>query len=173
VLSLNDPRWEKLRSNYGTGAAVVQLIRKAAAGDPLDHWFDDLFQELLHQYTLSEAAYPAVPHLVQVASENQDARKALVVLIGGCFAASGGSASVPIPEDFEAEWGSARQDALLLALDILRDSDLDGNDIRYLLSSVAAFKGENELSVAIEALDVEIRCPECGNLIAHPTDLER
>ncbi len=165
MLSLEDSRWSRLRSNYGTGTSVVQLLSKAAAGDPLDEWFDDLFQELLHQYTLSEVAYAAVSHLVRIANERQDVRKALVVLIGGCYAYSDESRSPPIPQDFEEEWRLARHEALLLALEVLRDPDLDENDTRYLLSSVAALKGEKELSVAIESLDVEIQCPECGNLI--------
>jgi hypothetical protein len=88
--------------------------------------------------------------------------------MGGCYAYSDESTCSPIPQCFEEEWRVARHEALLLALDVLRDPDLDKNDVRYLLSSVAALKGEKELSVAIEALEPEIQCPECGNPIVLP-----
>jgi hypothetical protein len=58
-----------MSGNYGIGSSVAQLLSKAESGDPLGAWFDDLFQELLHQYTVSEVAYAAVPHLVQIASK--------------------------------------------------------------------------------------------------------
>jgi hypothetical protein len=39
------------------------------------------------------------------------------------------------------------------------------NDVLYLLSALAALKGQHELSIAIEAQDTGIHCPECGSWI--------
>ncbi len=153
MLLFNDPRWNQLKSTYGTGATVAQLLSSVIADAPLGDWYDTLFQELLHQYTLSQVAYAAVPHLVDIAKRRPDARKHLMVLIGACYAHSSDPGGPVVPSYLQQEWQSARTAALPLMLEVLEDSQLDEEEIRYLLSSLAALKGQNELSIAIEALD--------------------
>jgi hypothetical protein len=172
LLSLNDPLWNQLESNYGTGEAVVRLLSMASAGEPIHKWYDQLIQELLHQYTLSQAAYAAVPHLVDIAKIRSDARKDLVVLVGLCYANAEVEGAPVLPADLEQEWHAARHAALPVLLEVFEDPQLNENDIRYLLSSLAAIKGQYELSIAIEALDTEIECPECGNWIKLSGSLE-
>ncbi len=57
MLSLTDPRWLQFQANYTDGGRVASLLSRAEAGEPLGSWYDELFQELCHQYTVSEAAY--------------------------------------------------------------------------------------------------------------------
>ncbi|MGD8474213.1 MAG: hypothetical protein PVH59_08810, partial [Anaerolineae bacterium] len=86
MLSLTDPQWGKLQSTYGDGTQVAELLARAASGNPFDLWYDELFQELCHQYTVSEAAYAALPHLVALAQDRKEQRKHLLVLAGCCYA---------------------------------------------------------------------------------------
>ena len=112
MLSLTDPKWGELKSNYGDGARVVELLSLAKSDVPSHTWYDELFQELLHQYTVSEAAYAAVPHLVDIASEREDLREPLLVLIGGCYTFSQAPEAAPIPAEFEGEWHDAARQAI-------------------------------------------------------------
>ena len=159
MLLLDDPRWNQLKSTYGTGATVAQLISRASADAPLDDWYDSLFQELLHQYTLSPVAYAAVPHLVDIAKRRPDARKHLMVLIGACYAHSSDSGGPRVPFSLQQDWLAARTSAVPIMLEVLEDPQLDEEDIRYLLSSLAALKGQYELSIAIETLDTYTERP--------------
>ena len=51
MLSLTNPKWGELKSNYGNGARVAELRWLAKSDAPSHTWYDELFQELLHQYT--------------------------------------------------------------------------------------------------------------------------
>jgi len=104
-------------------------------------------------------AYAAVPHLVDIAKRRLDARKHLMVLIGACYAHSSDAGGPSVPPYLQQEWRSSRTAALPIMLEVLEDPQLDEEEIRYLLSSLAALKGQNELSIAIEALDTDTEWP--------------
>lgn len=165
MLSLDDPIWNELQSNYGTGREVAQLLSQAFAGDPLDDWYDDLFQELLHQYTLSQAAYAALPHLVEIARQQPDTRMHMLIMVGACCAHTTDPGAPALPLEFTGEWHSAIQESLALITDLLAEGQFIENEMRYLLASLAALHGHSQLSQVIEALDVEIVCPQCGTFI--------
>jgi hypothetical protein len=152
MLALDDPRWQELASTYGDGRAVARWLARARAGEPLDDWYDPLFQELLHQYTLSEAAYAAIPHLVDIARQRPETAKYLVVLAGQCYAHAGEADAPEIPPDLEDGWQAALRAAVPVLLEVLREPGLGEGDVRYLLSSLAALKGYAALATAIEAL---------------------
>ena len=165
MLSLDDGRWSELQSTYGDGRRVARLLSDAAAGTQKDEWYDDLFQELCHQYTVSEAAYAAMPHLVVLARQSEIARKHLLVLIGACYASAQMPNSRPIPEDLAPEWHSAAKEAIPLVGNSLTEDGISETDLRYLLSSISALHGYPSLAYVIEGLDTEIECPNCGALI--------
>ena len=168
MLSLTDPTWSELQSTYGTGARVADLLSLAASGTPFDRWYHDLFQELCHQYTVSEAAYAALPHLVALARDNKEARKHLLVLAGSCYAFSQLPEASPIPADLEVEWDAAARDAVPLLTEVLSTEGLSESDLRYLLFSLAAVQGHHSLALVIESLDAEIECPSCGARFERP-----
>ncbi|MEJ2013670.1 MAG: hypothetical protein P8X64_15785 [Anaerolineales bacterium] len=56
MLHLSDSRWAEYGANYEDGTHVATLLDRAGKGEPLDQWYDDLVQELCHQYTVSQAA---------------------------------------------------------------------------------------------------------------------
>jgi hypothetical protein len=154
-----------LHSNYGMGSSVARLLSRAVAGEALDVWYDDLFQELLHQYTLSQAAYAALPHLVEIARQRPDTRMHMLILIGACCAHTTDPGAPALPAEFEEEWHSATQKSFALITALLAEGQFTENEMRYLLASLAALHGHFQLSQIVEALDVEIVCPQCGAVI--------
>ena len=165
MLSLTDPKWGELKSNYGDGARVAELLSLAKSDVPSHTWYDELFQELLHQYTVSEAAYAAVPHLVDIASEREDLREPLLVLVGGCYTFSQTPEAAPIPAEFESEWHDAARQAIPIMGAVLGKDQPSQSTLRYLFSSLAALNDHYDLAIVLEALDVEIECPNCGTFI--------
>lgn len=163
MLSLADPTCGELQSTYGDGTRVAELLARAESGVPFDRWYDDLFQELCHQYTVSEAAYAALPHLVALARENREARKHLLVLAGCCYAFSQLQDTGSVPADeWEPEWHAAARDAIPLVAEVLSAQQLTESDLRYLFLALAAFHGHRSLALSLEALDAEVECPNCG-----------
>lgn len=156
MIPLDDPRWAGLQGNYTDGRRTAALLRQVLAGAPLDAWYDDLFQELCHQYTISEAAYAAIPYLVSSLNERLEDRTALLVLVGACRAASLAPDAVSIPDELSEAWGAAIGRALPLAAAALASPTLTANELRYLLSTVAALQGHGDLANWIEAGDGEI-----------------
>jgi len=171
MLSLTDPAWSELQSTYGTGTRVAELLSRAEGGAPFDHWYHDLFQELFHQYTVSEAAYAALPHLVTLARDDDEAQKHLLVLAGSCYAFSQLPDTPPIPAGLEEEWHAAARDAIPLLTEVLSTDGLSESDLRYLFLSLAAFHGHHSLALALEALDAESECPNCGTIFERPSPM--
>ena len=169
MLSLTDPTWSELQSTYGNGTRVAELLSRAESGVPFDRWYHDLFQELCHQYTVSEAAYAALPHLVTLAKDDESARKHLLVLGGSCCAFSQLPGAPPIPAGLEEEWYAAARVAIPLLAEVLSAEQLSESDLRYLFLSLAAFHGHYSLALAIEALDSEVQCPNCGTIFERPS----
>lgn len=160
MIELTDPKWSDLPGNYGNGAMVAELIARAEAGAPMDEWYEDLFQSLCHQYTVSVAAYAAVPHLLKIAKSPHAPRTELLILLGSCYAFSDQANPAPIPAEYKEEWlGSARAAIPLLA-ELLAEAHPSGPELQNLLFAMAAFNGHHSLARAIEALDPDIEWGE-------------
>ena len=153
MLSLSDPTWRRYKANYTDGAGVASLLWRAERGEPLANWYDDLFQELCHQYTVSEAAYPAAPHLVRLANAHPDLRLDLLILVGSCYTSAEPARFAAIPVEVSQEWRSSAESAVTLIAAMLTEPQTDETELRYLLSSLAAVKGYPGLAMAIERLD--------------------
>jgi hypothetical protein len=153
MLSLDDPVWKQFKANYTDGAHVAELLAQAESGEPLDSWYDDLFQEICHQYTVSEAAYPAGPHLVHLAEAHQELRIPLLVLLGTCHAYSQPLKPHTIPPKVQEDWDTTTQQSIPLLAELLAQPDIPEVDLVYMLSALAAFHGYKSLAVAIVGLD--------------------
>ena len=171
MLSLTDPTWGELQSTYGDGTRVAELLARAESGVPFDRWYDDLFQELCHQYTVSEAAYAALPHLVALARGTREARKHLLVLAGCCYAFAPLPDTESVPAEWEQEWRAAARDAIPLVAETLAAQQLSESDLRYLFLSLAAFHGHRSLARSLEALDADVECPNCGTVFEPPKSM--
>jgi len=153
MLSLTDTRWLQFQGNYTDGGHVANLLGRAESGEPLDEWHDELVQELCHQYTVSDAAYPAGPHLVRLAMTLEELRKPFLVLLGMCHAFSEPLQTGRVPNDVEKAWYSSAKEAIPLIAGLLAQPQQSESDLRYLLSSLAAVSGYPSLASAIEGLD--------------------
>jgi len=167
VIELTDLKWNELGGNYGNGAHVAELITKAMSGAPIDEWYEELFQGLCHQETVSQAAYAAAPHLVKIAASPGAPRKDLLILLGACYANS----ESPIPTELEEDWHAPAKKATQLSTEIEEDWRASARqaipllaellaepqpelDLRYLFSCLAAFHGYQWLAKKLETLDV-------------------
>ncbi len=153
MLPLTDPKWQLLRANYTDGSRVADLLASAGGGAPAELWYEDLIQELCHQYTVSEAAFFAAPHLARLAAARPDARKDLLVLLASCHASARSPQPLPIPAGAEAGWRSSAEEGLPMLALLLAEPPADEDELRYLLSSLAALQGYPDLALAIERLD--------------------
>jgi hypothetical protein len=156
MLMLSDPQWRQFSANYTDGAQVAKLLARAESGEEIHRWFDDLHQELMHQYTVSQAAFPAAPHLVHLAETREDARVELLVLLGLCHAYLDGSILDAMPPDIVQEWHSSAKEAWILVADELKKNQSNTNQLLYLLVALAALSGYPALARSIEAHDYEL-----------------
>ena len=150
MIELTDPKWSELKGNYGNGTLVAGLLAQAQAGAPIDEWYEDLFQGLCHQETVSEAAYAAAPHLVKIAASPVAPRKDLLILLGACYSNSDSH----IPTELAEEWHASARKAIPLLAEILAEPQPE-LELRYLFASLAAFHGYQWLAKKLETLDVD------------------
>ena len=167
MIELTDLKWNELGGNYGNGAHVAVLITKAMSGAPIDEWYEELFQGLCHQETVSQAAYAAAPHLVKIAASPGAPRKDLLILLGACYANSGSPIPTELEEDWHApakktaqlsaeieeEWRASARQAIPLLAELLAEPQPE-LDLRYLFSCLAAFHGYQWLAKKLGTLDV-------------------
>lgn len=139
----------------------------------LDDWYEDLFQGLCHQETVSEAAYAAAPHLVKIAESPAAPRMELLLLLGACYSNSDSPIrsemeeewhpptrkSISIPEEFKEEWQASARKAIPLVVQLLAEPQPE-LELRYLLACVAAFQGYQWLAKRLETLDVDMEGDE-------------
>jgi hypothetical protein len=155
VLSLSDPTWRLFKANYNDGSHVARLLQQAESGEPSDAWYERLFQELCHQYTVSESAFPAAPHLLRIAVSRPDVRQELLILLGSCHTFSTPPSTQPLQQSLIEEWYSSARQAAPLVAAILAEPNHTEEELRYLLSGLAAFHGYPNLAAEIEGLDAD------------------
>jgi hypothetical protein len=155
MIDLSDQQWGQFKGNYTDGSTVASLLEKAYTGDVINHWYEDLHQEICHQYTVSEVAFIAAPHLVRLASMNIELRKPLLVLLGICHAFVESSALDRVSAGIKHEWDRSAEESIPLLLGLLAERQPTGSDLLYLLSSLAAFSGYPSLAQSLESLDYE------------------
>lgn len=155
MLPLSDPQWREFAANYTDGAHVAALLARAERGEEPHRWFDDLHQELLHQYTVSQAALPAAPHLARLAVPLKEARVDLLVLLGLCHAFLEPSLLQSVPPSIAQEWHSSARDGWILVAEELKNKQPDASHLLYLLSALAGLSGFPALARSIEGVDYE------------------
>jgi len=168
LIELTDPKWRELQGNYGSGVQIARLIAKAQAGAPMEEWYEDLFQGLCHQETVSRAAYAAAPHLVKIAAAPGAPRMDLLILLGACYANSGSPIptdleeewheparqAIPLPAELEEDWRASARQAIPLLAELLTEPRPEV-ELRYLFACLAAFHGYQWLAKKLETFDVD------------------
>jgi hypothetical protein len=169
MLSLDSPRWEKLRaSGGGTGALARRLLLEIRDGTGSD--WPELYHQACHQLTVGEVAYAVVPHAVEIA-ERLPARERLWPLgitatVAACRGAFPSEAPL-IPEELRADYEAAARPALLMATAALREPAWRRGEVVELLGVVAAFQGHCDLAIhlLLHCSDRDLHCPMCGEYI--------
>jgi hypothetical protein len=155
MIDLSSQRWGQYEGNYTDGSTVAILLDKAYSGEMIDHWYEDLHQEICHQYTVSQVAFITAPHLVELAKKYIELRKPLLILLGICHAFAENSALDQVPADIRHEWDQSAQESIPLLLELLAEPQPTPSDFLYLLSSLAACSGYPSLARSLENLDYE------------------
>ena len=155
MIDLSDQRWSQYEGNFTDGSTVSGLLNRAYSGELIDHWYEDLHQEICHQYTVSQVAFLSAPHLVRLAKSNTELRKPLLVLLGICHAFAESSTLDQVPTEIRREWDLSAQESIPLLLELLAEPQPTPSDLIYLLSSFAACSGYPSLARALEGLEYE------------------
>ncbi|MDQ3032385.1 MAG: hypothetical protein M3Y87_08225 [Myxococcota bacterium] len=142
-----------------------ELLQSVAIGD-LDA-FDELTQQTCHQGSVSEVAFAAVPHLVEIAraapATERSARA--LVLVGWIVASREIDAGEPCPPDLETDYSAALPVARALAAGALQSAVEDPIARWLLFGALAALHQQPDLAYHMMLSGPDLSCPECGEPI--------
>jgi hypothetical protein len=165
MVPLEQDRWAKIDTAYRNGAEIADWLRRLVEDSTNreavwnELYSKDFWGALVHQGTVFEAAYEAIPYLIDVATQ-LDAQSALrrdILVFVGAIAGEGGR--FDFPEDLTANPALTelkgyldRAAALVLpSLLVCRDE----RESQYLLSALAAFSNCDHLYHVLFNMDVD------------------
>jgi hypothetical protein len=140
MLSLDDSRWNEMAGPLGPSIDVrdrLQQLEKAS--DPTMIW-PDLWQSIVHQGTIGEASFAAVPHLVRIERLSSTRHWQTYALGATVDLARGRGANPECPEWLEDSYLDALDELRLLGIAALRDSQ-DLTMVRAILGLIATVSG--------------------------------
>ncbi|MCK9824793.1 hypothetical protein NOCD_15005 [Nocardioides cavernae] len=167
-LPLDSPRWSQLWTRIGPGAYPVPQALRALGDDPSDlDLFKEMWPEICAEETTYDAAFAALPYLMDFAGRVEPADADEYLIVAGLIA----TYAPDVPSDLEPAFRTAMRRGLTLTLERLENCTTDA-DLRYLLASVAAMRGRTDLAEVLQDLDaIQETCPTCGTVV-HPSALE-
>ena len=146
MLDLNSDRWGELNHAYGAAADIPALLRQLpnapvkSRDSEREPWFT-LWSALCDQSDVYSASFAAVPHIVAAAQRRQPADRAEYLFLAGTIESMRRKTSSPsLPDELEAAYLNALQDAVPLTVDALQ-AETDRSWFRGLLAALAAFRG--------------------------------
>lgn len=164
MLPLNDDRWRTLKVYFGMAKDLPARIERWAAAIGTEResvTFTDLSQRVLHQFTITDAAYAVVPHVVANLSRVAPERRVDYFDTLRLVEAARESFEAPeCPRHLRSAYTSAVRDARALAIEAL-SAQWQPREFRYLLSAVAGLCGHSGLAELL--WNIEARC-ECEYL---------
>jgi hypothetical protein len=168
ALPLTSDRWQTLRTTTGSGTIAAELLSRIQT-DPgsLDALYGELHEQLCHQLTLVDAAYAAVPHVVNLATAETGQRAALRIVgevAALCSLPKDSDLPPPpaIPEDLERPLIEAFTAARRLVGEILRSMRGPAGDARDLIAVMSALQGQPDLAIHLFLAEGQLSCPHCG-----------
>lgn len=149
MISLDDPLWKTLEGGYRLPYDASVPLRAMEQG--ADVW-GQLWEALHHQADVGVASYAAVPHIVRIASQMPERDWNLYALLSCIEVERHALDNPPMPEWLAADYRSAWEQALALALaDLTLPQDTEG--VLSILGLVAIAKGHRKLGDIILAMD--------------------
>jgi hypothetical protein len=170
MLPLDSPRWKSFSTYFGTPEEVpLRLLswRRSIGGPNEESEWTDLWEQFLHQCTITDAAYATLPHVVQELHRVEPLNRFdyLVELALIESARQTGGASPVLPHDLAESYYTAIRDARQMAVELL-SLDWPKIEFRYLMSILASLHGHAGLGDLIFNLDSLCgECPKCGEFV--------
>jgi hypothetical protein len=170
MLSLDSPRWGSFHTYFGSPDEVPQrlIAWRASIGSPDEELcWSELSDQFLHQGTITDAAYAAVPLVVRELGRVELSRRFdYMVRLGLIESARQTDSQAPtLPADFALEYHAAIADAGRLAAGLLA-LEWPKLEFRYLLSAIASLYGHGIMGNLLFRLDgLSGDCPGCGKCI--------
>lgn len=171
MFPLDSPDWRQFHTYFGTPEEVPQrlLAWKHSIGSPDEErsWYN-LYEQFLHQMTITDAAYAVVPHIVAELHRIEPRKRfdcclMELAIIESARQSRGSSAKLPptLAQEYYESIKVARQYAVeLLSLSWTKV------DFRFVISIVASLHDHGRLGDLIFNLDaICADCPDCGQTI--------
>lgn len=170
MLPLDSPRWKSFLTYFGTPEQVPQRLaswRESIGSRDEERQWSDLWEQFLHQFTITDAAYAAVPHVVRELDRIEPRKRfdylvELALIESARQTDAGSPALAPdLADAYHAAVSSARRFAVeLLSLEWPK------LEFRYLMSVLASLHGHGGLGELIFHLDCLCgQCPKCGEFV--------
>ena len=171
MLSLDNTLWKELKhrgwngvESFDSDAPFIPEELKLLLKNPRDFdRFDYISPYLSSENTTWEAAYAAMPYIVEITRKlSPKERTTHLITIGFIVWDS----DPKIEENakikpFLPAYKQALREAMPLLLETILEEQ-SATDTRYLLATIAALKGYSELGELIQALHYYTECPNCN-----------
>lgn len=163
MLSLDSPRWSQLKAAGGNPSLVTGLIRSLVLS-PSKHDWDEVWEQVSHQWTAYPIAFAALPHLIQLGIEQGIAKSPEFLLGLGRTVDSLARLGDP-PADLEADFAAALRQVAPIVQAVSVTPGFSREDYLCVLHAAAALSGRcglgTELFFSLYASDPELDCPSC------------
>lgn len=192
MLALDDPHWKLLNHAYGAAGDVPEILADLKKNYDRERADALFYGSLCHQYTVYAATFAAVPHVLEIASQENSLpeTKANVVIFAGAVHAfrdydnrarinsTDEALKAQLDEKIQFAYRAAIEKTKRLAENLLENSEnLDEENKNALFFPLLAFYGQENLSrifFFFPSLDEFVfDCPHCANEIYLQPENER
>jgi hypothetical protein len=175
MLPLDSPRWKSFSTYFGTPEEMPRRIaewREAIGGRDEEREWSGLWEQFLHQGTIKDAAYAAVPHVVRELGRVEPRKRFdYLVELGLIESARQQSGSPAVPVDLAGAYYEAVGQSKRFAVECLA-LDWPKIEFRYLLSVLASLHGHGVMGNLLFNLDCLCGdCPKCGECV-YPDEIQ-
>lgn len=174
LISLDSPRWKAFKTYFGSSQDLPRRIAAwmASIGGPdEERKWDELWEQFLHQGTITEAAYAVVPYVARELAHVAPHDRLMYFVQLGLIESARQSSAPEIPDDLAASYHAAVAELGRVSVESLLGT-WDKPDFRFLLGAVSSLCGHGALGNILFKLDaLGGQCPNCGKWV-YPDGVE-
>jgi hypothetical protein len=163
MLPLDSAKWFELKAAGGNPLLVPRLIQ-ALTDKPTEQDWDEVWEQVSHQWTGYPVAFAAVPHLVYLAIRQERATTPGFLL--GLGRTVDSLASLSPPADLKDAWEDALREVSSIVNRAAVTRGYPSEDYVCVLHAAAALCGHQGLGTrlffSLYASAPELDCPQCG-----------
>jgi hypothetical protein len=168
MLSLSSTRWLELQAAGGNPSLVPRLIQSLASTPSTRDW-GEVWEQLSHQWSGYSIAFAAVPHLVQLATQQGIATSPDFLLGLGRTVESLSALGAP-PADLTGDYQAALHAMAPVVQTAASTPNYPHDDYVCVLHAAAPLSGfiglGTELFFSLVASGPELECPECESYLS-------